>query len=49
MEKEELTFTQVYRKDLDIVETFMKKYGIKNRRDGIRVAIEYANSHGALA
>ena len=49
MKKEDLTFTQVYRNDLDIVEAFMKQQGIKNRRDGIRAVIEYANSHGAFS
>ena len=49
MKKEDLTFTQVYRSDLDIVEAFMKQQGIKNRRDGIRAVIEHANSHGAFS
>lgn len=46
---EEQTVTvRIYAKDLFIIGKFMEKHGIKNNADGIRVAIEYANSHGAL-
>jgi methyl coenzyme M reductase subunit C-like uncharacterized protein (methanogenesis marker protein 7) len=39
---------KVYSKDLNIVRAFMSKNGIVKTADGIRVAIEYANAHGAL-
>ena len=39
---------KVYSKDLNIVREFMSKNGIVKTADGIRVAIEYANAHGAF-
>lgn len=42
------TTAKVYTKDLNIVRAFMSNNGIVKTADGIRVAIEYANAHGAL-
>jgi hypothetical protein len=47
MDEQEVT-VRIYSKDLFIIEKFMEKHGIKKNADGIRVAIEYANAHGAL-
>lgn len=43
------TTAKVYTKDLNIIRAFMVKNGIVKTADGIRVAIEYANAHGALS
>jgi hypothetical protein len=45
---EQETTAKVYTKDLNLVRAFMVKNGIVKTADGIRVAIEYANAHGAL-
>jgi hypothetical protein len=42
------TTAKVYTKDLNLVRAFMVKNGIVKTADGIRVAIEYANAHGAF-
>jgi hypothetical protein len=47
MEEQEVT-VRIYSKDLFVIGKFMEKHGIKKNADGIRVAIEYANAHGAL-
>ena len=46
MEQEQTA--KVYTKDLNIVREFMVRKGIVKTADGIRVAIEYANAHGAF-
>jgi hypothetical protein len=46
MEQEQTA--KVYSKDLNIVRAFMVRNGIVKTADGIRIAIEYANAHGAL-
>ena len=46
MEQEQTA--KVYSKDLNIVREFMVRKGIVKTADGIRVAIEYANAHGAF-
>jgi hypothetical protein len=46
---EETVTVRVYRKDFNTVVKFMVKKGIKNNADGMRVAIQYADSHGALS
>lgn len=48
MDEETIT-VRVYRKDFNIVTKFMGKKGIKNNADGMRVAIQYADSHKALS
>ena len=42
------TTAKVYTKDLNTIRSFMVKKGIVKTADGIRVAIEYANAHGAF-
>ena len=39
----------IYLKDLGIVKDFKKEKKLKTLADSLRVIIEYANSHGALA
>jgi hypothetical protein len=46
---EQETTAKVYTKDLNVIRAFMVKNRIVKTADGIRVAIEYANAHGALS
>ena len=39
---------KVYSKDLNLIREFMVRKGIVKTADGIRIAIEYANAHGAF-
>jgi len=45
---EQETTIRVYTKDLNVIKTFMAKKRILKTADGVRIAIEYANAHGAL-
>lgn len=43
------TSTSIYVKDLEILDDFKNRKGLKNRAEAVRVIVEYANAHGALS
>jgi hypothetical protein len=45
---EEKTTIAIFQKDCDIIIDFQNRKGLKTRCDALRIAIEYANAHGAL-
>lgn len=47
-EKEETGSAQMYKKDLEILNNFQERKKIPNKRDAIRICIEFTRAHGGL-
>jgi metal-responsive CopG/Arc/MetJ family transcriptional regulator len=48
MDRRTYTSTSIYPDDLKVIDDFCKRKELKNRAEGLRIAIQYANAHGAL-